>query len=472
MTIRSGGGPRDTRQAHPQAQPQAHPAVRGTYDEGWEPDYGSSADSGRKTRNGRSNGYGNGTRNGRDYRTGRGTGGIVRFLAFALVLAAVVLVALVTVLRPVVKGAVVGWADDNPGALGIGFVADMVREDLGAKLTEPASTDTAQLPFQVGSGETATTIAQKLESQGFLTDRRAFLLIAVEKGLTDKLKTGDFILRKSMTPDQLVTALLNPPADPYVQIDLRTGLRLEQITAKLETIHGLEMNPHDFYDLAQHPSAELLADYPWLDLPEGRSLEGYLWPADYRVLPDTSAEELVRLMLDRFHTAIGDRMTIPAERGLSFYQVLTLASLVEKEAILEDEKPLIAGVYQNRLDGKNSHLLLEADPTVIYANDTVELSKIPFEDWQQYAFGMPPKGVSMRDVALPPELEAYNTYRNGGLPPGPIATPTLSSIDAALNPNTTDGYLFFVAKNDGSKSHAFAKTLKEHEANLKKYGYQ
>jgi peptidoglycan lytic transglycosylase G len=467
MTIRSGGRPRDTQ--------QAHPVERGTYDEGWEPEYGDrDADRGKNGRGGRSdgNGFGNGYRNGRDYRSGRGTGGIVKFLAFALVLAAIVLVALVTVLRPVVKGAVVGWADDNPGALGIGFVADMVREDLGSKLTAPASQDTAQRPFKIGSGETATTIAQKLESQGFLTDRRAFLLIAVEKGLTDQLKTGDFILRKSMTPDQLVTALLNPGVDPYVQIDLRTGLRLEQITAKLETIQGLEMNPHDFYDLAEHPTPELLADYPWLDLPKGHSLEGYLWPANYRVLPDTSAEELVRLMLDRFHTSIGDRMDVPADRGLDFYQVLTLASLVEKEAILPEEKPLIAGVYQNRLDGKNGNLLLQADPTVIYANDSVQLSKTPFAQWKGYTFGNPPEDVSMRDVQLPAALEAYNTYRNGGLPPGPIATPTLSSIDAALNPDTKDGYLFFLAKNDGSKGHAFAKTLKEHQQNLKKYGYQ
>ena len=167
------------------------------------------------------------------------------------------------------------------------------------------------MPFQVGSGETAATIAQRLEDQGFLTDRRAFVLIAVEQGLTDQLKTGDFILRKSMTPDELVTALLNPPENPFVAIDLRTGLRLEQVTAKLETIEGLSMDPREFYELAKHPTPELLADYPWIDIPEGGSLEGYLWPATYRVLPDTTAEELVRLMLDNFDQAIGDRMDGP-----------------------------------------------------------------------------------------------------------------------------------------------------------------
>jgi UPF0755 protein len=463
MTIRSGGRPRGTR--------QAHPIEHETHDEPWEPEHGTQYDNRNGYGNGR-NGYGNGNR--RRGSDGGGAGGVLRFLAFAAILAAVVLIVLVTVLRPVISGAVVGWADDNPGALGIDFVADMVKDDLGPKLTTPASSDTAQLPFRVGSGESATTIAAKLEDEGFITDRRAFVLLAVERGLTDQLKTGEFILRKSMTPDELVTALLNPPPDPFVQIDLRTGLRLEQITAKLETIEGLDMDPRDFYDLAKHPAPELLADYDWLELPDGASLEGYLWPANYRVLPDTSADELIRLMLERFHDAIGDRMTVPESRGLDFYQVLTLASLVEKEAILNEEKPLIAGVYQNRLDGKNGHSLLQADPTVIYANDSkmLESPEWPLENWKGYTFGKVPEGVGLADVELPPELEGYNTYRNGGLPPGPIATPTLTSIDAALNPDTKDGYVFFLAKNDGSQGHAFAKTLEEHEANMREYGYR
>ena len=122
-----------------------------------------------------------------------------------------------------------------------------------------------------------------------------------------------------MTPNQVVTALLAPGQTKFIDIGLRTGLRLEQITAKLETIEGLQMNPKDFYDLAKHPTKELLADYPWLTkvLPAGASLEGFLWPATYRVLPDTTAEELIRDMLDGFHEAMGDRMTVPADRGRS-----------------------------------------------------------------------------------------------------------------------------------------------------------
>lgn len=454
MTIRSGGRPRDARQAHPMAEP--------THDEPtWEPEYRRSHGNGSGS-NG--NGYG------RRGRGGGGLGGVVRFLLFAVVLAAIVLTILLTLLRPLVRGAVIDWASDSPGALGVPFVADLIREDLGDKLTKPASTANQQVRFTIGSGESASTIAARLEDDGILADRRAFILLAVERDLTERLKTGEFILRRSMTPDELVTALLDPPAVAQVDIDLRTGLRFEQITAKLQTIDGLTMDPRDFYELAKNPTPELLADYPWLELPPGASLEGYLWPANYRVLPDTTGEELVRLMLDHFKEAIEGRMNVADERGMSFYEVLTLASLVDREAILDEERPLIAGVYQNRLDGKLGHKLLQADPTVIYAADTVELDKLDFARWREYSFWSLPD-ASMNDVTLPPDLQGYQTYQVEGLIPGPICTPTLASIDAALAPDTKEGYVFFLAKRDGSNGHAFARTQKEHDANRVKYGY-
>ena len=189
------------------------------------------------------------------------------------------------------------------------------------------------------------------------TDARAFVFIATERALAGSLQKGDFILRGNLTPDEVVTALLAPPEDPTVEIALRTGLRLEQITAKLQTLTPLTMDPREFYELATDPPASLLADYPWLrtildGAPAGRSLEGFLWPAAYRVLPDTTPDELIRLMLDGFIKAVGqERLAVPAERGLSFYEVLTLASIVEREAVLDPERPVIAGVYQNRLLG-------------------------------------------------------------------------------------------------------------------------
>jgi len=454
MTIRSGGRPRDGRAT------QARPYDQDAYATETVPEFSEPVPRGRGGRGGGSGG---------------GLGGFLKFLIFALVLAGVVLAIALTALRPVVGSAIMGIAEDNPAALHVPFVRDIVAENLGTALTAPASTDPSQVEFLVENGDTATSIANRLEAQGFLGDSRAFVFIAIDRDLSGSLQQGTFILRKNLTPDQLVSALLAPPKIPYVDIALRTGLRLEQITAKLETLTALQMDPAAFYAIVHSPPAELLDDYPWLttilkDAPKGASLEGFLWPATYRVLPDTTPQELVRLMLDKFYLNVGAaRLNVPAARGMTFYQILTLASIVEREALLAEEKPLIAGVYANRLDPNKWALgLLQSDPTVFYVHDSLELAKSPVDAWTGYTFWAPIKG-GLTDETLPADLAGYNTYTSKGLPPGPIDTPTLTSIDAALEPDTKDGYYYFLAKGDGTGTTAFAKTLKEHQANVKKY---
>ena len=466
MTIRSGGRARERN--------HARPAEPGTYQEAWQPEYAVEP-TGRGGRGGGGRGGSNGGNgyNGWD-RPRRGLPGIVKFLLFALVLGGIVLVVLATALRPVVKGLVIGWATDNPAALGMPFVADLVREDLGDSLTKPASDDTTQISFVVNQGENARGIATRLQENGFLADGRAFVFIATEKQLTQKIASGTFVLRKSMTPAEIVDALLNPEQIKVVEIGLRTGLRLEQITAKLETVDGLTLDPAEFYELAKTPPAELLADYPTIRdvLPKGASLEGFLWPATYRVLPDTTPDELVRKMLDGFVAAIGDRIEVPAARGRSFYEILSLASMVEREAILDEERATIAGVFENRLRKlRGIAPVLASDPTVIFGWDTLELAKIKIEQWKTYTFWKVPE-PALGKIVFPPELLGYQTYTQAGLIPGPICTPTLASIDAALEPDTESGYLFFVAKRDGTNAHAFGKTAKEHQENLVKYGYR
>ena len=464
MTIRSGGRARE--------RSQARPADPGTYDDSWQPEY--EPETGRGGRGGGNGGGRKGGSNGwNDSRRRRGVPGIVKFLVFALVLGGIVIVLLVTALRPLIRGAVVGWADDNAAALGVPFVRDLVREDLGSKLTDPPSTDTAQVAFVVNQGETASTIAARLQVEGFLIDRRAFIFLATDQDLTQKLAAGTFILRKSMPPQEIVDSLLKPEQVHYVEIGLRTGLRLEQITAKLETIDGLTMDPADFYALAKHPTAKLLADNPWLKkvLPAGASLEGFLWPATYRILPDTTAEELIRDMLDGFHQAIGDRMDVPAARNMTFYQILSLASMVNREAVLDVDRPLIAGVFQNRMNPKLfGNLHLGSDPTIFYIHDTIKLAEADIATWKTYVFWTTlPSGYQL-PADLPDDLAGYNTYTHQGLIPGPICTPTIADIDAALAPNTKDRYIYFLAVAGGNGKTVYAKSLTEHQANIKKYG--
>jgi peptidoglycan lytic transglycosylase G len=461
MTIRSGGRPRDQRSPHTRRfEPDAY--ATDYVPEDFEPSRRSTGKGGRRRNGG-----------------GRGSGliGLLKFLLFTLLLAALVLLVALTALRPLVNNAILGWAADSPAALNLPFIADIVREDLGTSLTQPVSTDPEQVEFTVEDGDTASTIASRLGERQLIRDPRAFVFIASERELTGSLQQGTFVLRRNMTPDMLVSALLAPPEVPYVELDLRTGLRLEQITAKLQTL-PLEMDVRAFYELAKEPPAALIEDYPWLEralkeAPEGASLEGFLWPASYKILPDTTPEELIRKMLDGFVGAVGEaKMRVPAERGMSFYQVLTLASIVEREAVRDDERALIAGVYQNRLDGipgiKNK--ILNADPTVFYAWDTIKLDELGFDRWKEYTFWKPP-GVPLRDVQFPESLLGYQTYTQPGLIPGPIATPTLASIDAALHPDTADKYIYFLAIPEGDGKHVFAKTAKEHEKNKKKYGY-
>ena len=453
MTIRGGRGPRDdATQAHPM-DPVDTAAI--------------SRDARRP---------GNGSRNGGGRRSG-GLGGLLRFLVFALVLAAIVLVSLLTVLRPVVASAVMDWAYDNPGALRLPFVTDLVRDNLGQALSEPASNDPTEVEFEIVTGDTPESLATRLERDGLIKNRRAFIFEATIEGLATELKAGNYHIGKNLTPSGVVQALIhNEIVIVVTPVNFREGLRIEQITAKLQTLAApVTVDPKEFYDLATKPTAGLLADYPWLEeagLPEGASLEGFLAPATYDVFPETTAEELLREMLDAFEEQVGiERMTVPALRGMTFYEVLTLAAIVEREAVLDEERPLIAGVYQNRLNKGGSWLLLSADPTVLYGVDTVSLSEQEFDTWQGFTFWTVPEDPPLNQIVLPDNLAGYNTYTSRGLPPGPICTPSVASIQAALEPDIKDGFLFFLAIPDGGGAHAFAKTQAEHDENRRKYGY-
>lgn len=519
MTIRGGGGPRDAsepgRRREPMARPlgEVPPASAGSHRS--EPSYGAEPSHGEPPRRTEPSnraepsyraepshlaepssreeparppsGHAPTSRSGRGSATRRagtvsaydvarqrprsGVGGLLRFAVFAGVASVLVLLLLATVLRPVTRGLVVGLADSNPGALGIPFVADFVREDLGSALTDPASDDPTVVDFTIESGETAAGIAARLVEAGLLRDERAFLLVAMERNLTGSLSAGDFLVRRNLTPDELVGTLLEA-RDPAVTIQFRTGLRLEQMTAYLEArpdeIATLQMKAADFLELVRNPPVSLLADHPWLDLPKGASLEGTLAAGAYRVLPDAGPVELVRMMLDRFGEQLGTaRLGAIKDAKKSLHEVLSFASLVERETPLDDERALVAGVYQNRLD---QGMLLQADPTVIWGVDTLELDKLTLARWPEYSFWNVPS-APLASIDFPAPIAGYQTYQQAGMIPGPIATPTMASIDAVLAPDTAKGYLYFVAIPESGGKHAFSKTYAQHLAKLKKYGY-
>lgn len=328
-------------------------------------------------------------------------------------------------------------------------------------VNKPASVDTRPLRFTVEPGTPARAIGQKLVEAGLITDDLLFEAYVRVNGLADRLEAGTFVLSPSMTLAEIVEALQHAEAES-VTITIPEGWRLEQVA---EYLAAAEVFANDGADAeayaAQVASGDLtgldVIRYPFLqDRPAGASLEGYLFPDTYE-LPAAGASpaDVLARQLDTFTARVLPVYEQAVQEGktdLDLYTVLTLASIVEREAVVADERPAIAGVYLNRLA---NGIRLEADPTV------------------QYAMGyQPDSGQWWKTPVFLEEYSAvdspYNTYLYDGLPPGPIASPGLSSIQAVLEPEPHD-YLYFVATPDGSGRHVFAQTLEEHAVNVQKY---
>jgi UPF0755 protein len=472
MTL--GGGYKPRGETGKQSRPGQ--ARRVVVDQGWD-DY-IPPDPEEVETHRRASGYGD-----HDYRSS-GTGGrwrFVRFGIFAAVIAAVVIAGLNFVARPIIVNGIVDWASGNQTALQVPFVSDIVRGALWSEISQPVDpTDKHTISLVISPGATPQSIADQLIGAKVITDSRAFLFESIQKGADENFQLGRHEVSAAMTMDQIIAALVSGPLPPpMVRITFREGLRIEQMVAKLEALEAnpvdptapLTMNVNQFYDLAEHPTADFLAQYRWLNLPPGASLEGFLYPATYNVAPDTTPTELLGMLVDAFvyHAPAGLLNESPDQ----IYQTVQVAALVEMEAKVDSDRPLIAGVYTNRLNKKLWPTgLLNADPTLNYANDTVWLRSHAIETWVQYSFWNSIQVTgSLSQAVFPDDLVSYNTYHHAGLPSFPICSPDGKSLDAAMNPNTTDGYLFFIAKNDGSGTSAFAKTQAEQDANLKLYGY-
>jgi UPF0755 protein len=268
-------------------------------------------------------------------------------------------------------------------------------------------------------------------------------------------------------------AALKQEAGVEVTVKLVEGWRLEQVVGYLGTTK-LTMNLEEFAALAKDPPDDLIAQFDFLvALPDGRSLEGYLYPDTYRVDANATARQVLEKLLGTFKERLTQEIRDGiAAQGLTLYQAVTIASIVEREAVLDEERPLIAGVYLNRIKNPTAGTvgLLNADPTLQYGLATAEFGSRPIADWQEIEW-WPQLQTSGGEVTLPEELAGYQSYLVKGLPPSPIASPRILSLAGVAAPDISGGYFYFVAACPGGVrdgSHYFAATLPQHNANIAK----
>jgi UPF0755 protein len=304
------------------------------------------------------------------------------------------------------------------------------------ELRQPWKGFTDPVLIEFPRGTSSSQMAGMLVDQGVIEHPWLFLVARmVRRGA--RLQAGEYQFTRAATPLDVYGRIARGDIY-YMELLVPEGFNMFDVAdavAKLGT-----MSADDFLTAARDPS--MIRD---LD-PQAQTLEGYLFPSTYRVYRKTKAQDVCRMMTNEFRARW--KMIPPTENGpKTVHDTMTLASLVEREARLPEERGLVASVFQNRL---RIGMRLQCDPTTVYA---------ALLDGRY------------RGVIHQSDLDSknpYNTYQNTGLPPGPIANPGLSSIMAALSPQTTP-FLYFVAKADGSGGHNFSESLQQHEVAVSRY---
>ena len=285
-------------------------------------------------------------------------------------------------------------------------------------------------------GTSTQAMANELAQNGVIRYSWQFLLArALHSG--KRLQAGEYQFARADTPSDILNRIARGDVFFY-ELVVPEGSNMFDIAASVGRFDFLKAP--DFLRAARNPS--LIRDLA----PEAPTLEGYLFPATYRITRSTTVEQLCRMMTGQFRTEWRE-LTAAEPRMGAVNELVTLASLIEKETAVPAERPIVASVYRNRLA---KGMELDCDPTTIYA--------ALLED--RY------RGTIYRsDLA---SANAYNTYRHAGLPPGPIANPGVAALKAALMPAKTE-YLYFVAKADGSGGHQFSETIAQHNVAVQQY---
>jgi UPF0755 protein len=322
-----------------------------------------------------------------------------------------------------------------------------IRRPVDPQITEP-------IEFEILPGQSASEVGQSLKDMNLIRQPLLFNLMLRQREAADQLQAGTYQLSPAMTMGEIISTLQEAPSTDETQITVIEGMRLEEV-AQVVVDAGLAETTEAFLEVAKDPEPFRANHERLRDIPAGQSLEGYLFPDTYRLETTAAISEVIETMLDRFDEQYASFETEVIVQDRTIHEIVTMASIVQREAANDDEMPHIAWVFWNRLKPEYANEVngrLQADPTVQYAAGYDEAEGT----WWR-------KNI---DQFL--EIEhPYNTRINQGLPPGPIANPGLQALRSAARPgpqrpDSSDGTndLYFVAKC-GESAHNFAATLDE-----------
>jgi len=279
----------------------------------------------------------------------------------------------------------------------------------------------------IEKGMSLNSVSNLLLENEIIVNQNIFKLKVITRGLASKIPTGRFSIDGKISDAILIDLIFNK-GPIKLKLTIPEGSQSKNLFKDINTLLNTDYDFNKYFN-----STEILEQYKV----DASSLEGYLYPDTYYLYHDSSPEEIIDILLSEFWKKFDESLQDRANQlGFSVHEVVTLASIIEGEAMLDSERSTISSVYHNRL---KINMKLQADPTI------------------QYIIPGPPKTLSNRDLRIKSD---YNTYQNYGLPPGPINNPGIASIKAALYPEDTN-FLFFVAQGDGS--HAFTTNEKDHE---------
>lgn len=307
-------------------------------------------------------------------------------------------------------------------------------------LTRPLNPSGVERSFRIEQGESVSSVAFRLQDDGFISNADALRDYLIYKGMDVSIQAGDYALNPALSIVDIANELQDATPEDVTFVVL-PGWRMEEIAASLPS-SGLVITPEQFLALAvSHPRG-----YDFFI--SSASSEGFLYPDTYILPRDTTPEQFLDALVRNFSLHLTSELREGfAHQGLTIYQAVTLASLVQREAVQSEEQPTIASVFLNRL---NTGIKLDSDPTVQYA--------LGYNAVQQTWWTNP---LSAADLQFD---SPYNTYLYPNLPPGPIASPSLSALMAVAFPAQTP-YYYFRARCDDSGLHNFAETFDEHIAN-------